>query len=273
MTSPTDYVLGTHDPEAERLRVQHELWLDEAARAWDAIGAVAGASVIDIGCGPGLVTEALAERVMPGGGVTGLELSPAFSQQARERCARFGDAASIVEFDVLQARMPVDLHGTMDAAWIRWLLMFLPEPGRVLDLVRQALRPGGFVAIHEYVHYPTYGLLGGGPRIAEFVQHAMASFVRAGGDANIARRLPAMLAIHGLELVHARPIARVARPQEPLWQWPAGFIRTYAPRLVELGFADQAWLEATLAELTAAERDPSSVLMCPTLLEIVARRA
>jgi hypothetical protein len=122
------------------------------------------------------------------------------------------------------------------------------------------------------VHYPTYGLLGGGPRIAEFVQHAMASFAAGGGDANVARRLPAMLAIHGLELVHARPIARTARPADPLWHWPAGFIRTYAPRLVELGFADQAWLEATLAELTAAERDPSSVLMCPTLLEIVARR-
>jgi hypothetical protein len=100
----------------------------------------------------------------------------------------------------------------------------------------------------------------------------MASFAAGGGDANVARRLPAMLAIHGLELVHARPIARTARPADPLWHWPAGFIRTYAPRLVELGFADQAWLEATLAELTAAERDPSSVLMCPTLLEIVARR-
>lgn len=272
MSTPTEYVLGTHAPERDRLETQHGLWLDEAQRAWDAIGARPGARVLDVGCGPGLVTEALAERVAPGGCVTGLERSPAFTQQARERCARLGDAASIIEFDVMQTPLPDHLHGTMDAAWIRWLLMFLPDPGRALALVRDALRPGGLVAIHEYVDYGTYGLLRDGPRIAQFVQHAIASFSREGGDANVARHLPSLLAMHGFDLVSARPIARIATPNERLWQWPAGFIRTYAPRLVELGFADQAWLEATLAELTTAERDPSSMLMCPTLLELVARR-
>lgn len=272
VSRPNDYVLGTHDPEADRLRVQHELWIDEASRAWDAIGVAPGARVIDLGCGPGLVTEALAERVGPTGRAVGIELSPAFAAQARARCARFGSAASIEELDLMAAHLPNDLHRRFDAAWIRWLLMFLPDPGRVLSLAHEALHPGGLIAIHEYVNYPTYGLLDGKPRIAEFVQYAMASFGKGGGDANVARRLPALLAMHGFELVHVRPIARVARPCDPLWHWPAGFVRTYAPRLVELGFADQAWLEATLAELTAAERDPTSVLMCPTLLELVARR-
>ncbi len=272
MSRPTDYVLGTHDPEADRLRVQHELWLDEASRAWVTIGVAPGAHVIDLGCGPGLVTEALAERVGPSGLAVGIELSPAFASQARARCARFGSSASIEELDLAASHLPPTLHRQFDAAWIRWLLMFLPDPGRVLSLAHEALRPGGLIGIHEYVNYPTYGLLDGGPRLAEFVQHAMASFGKGGGDANVAKRLPTLLALHGFELVHVRPIARVARPCDPLWQWPAGFVRTYAPRLVELGFADQAWLRATLDELTAAERDPSSVLMCPTLLELVARR-
>jgi SAM-dependent methyltransferase len=272
VNQPTDYVLGTHDPEANRLRVQHELWLDEASRAWDAIGVAPGARVIDLGCGPGLVTEELAERAGPTGRVVGIELSPNFAAQARARCARFGSAAAIEELDIAAAHLPAALHRQFDAAWIRWLLMFLPDPGRVLWLAHEALEPEGLLAIHEYVHYPTYGLFHDGPRIAEFVHHAMASFSKGGGDANVARRLPALLAMHGFELVHARPIARVARPGDPLWNWPAGFVRTYAPRLVELGFANDAWLEATLAELTAAERDPSSVLMCPTLLELVARR-
>jgi len=272
VSGPTDYVLGTHDPEADRLRVQHELWLDEASRAWDAIGVTSGARVIDLGCGPGLVTEALAARVGPSGRAVGIELSPAFAAQARARCARFGSAVAIEEVDLSASQLPGDLRTCFDAAWIRWLLMFLPDPGRVLSLAHQALRPGGMIAIHEYIHYSTYGLLDGGPRIAEFVQHAMASFRKSGGDANVARRLPALLTKHGFELVQVRPIARVARPSDALWQWPAGFVRTYAPRLVELGYSDHEWLESTLAELSAAERDSSSVLMCPTLLEVVARR-
>jgi len=68
-----------------------------------------------------------------------------------------------------------------------------------------------------------------------------------------------------------KPIARAARPHEPLWQWPAGFIRTYVPRLVELGQVDNAFAANVLAELARAEQDPQSIMLTPTVLEIIAR--
>jgi hypothetical protein len=61
-------------------------------------------------------------------------------------------------------------------------------------------------------------------------------------------------------------------PHEPAWQWPAGFVRTNAPRLVELGRVDAAWADRVLAELAEAEADPGSVFMTPLVLELVAER-
>ena len=69
--------------------------------------------------------------------------------------------------------------------------------------------------------------------------------------------------------------ARTARPGEPLWNWPAGFIRTYAPRLVQLGLADEAWARELAAEVDAAERagpESGTFLVAPTVLEIVAEK-
>jgi SAM-dependent methyltransferase len=127
VNQPIDCVLGTHDPEADRLRVQHELWLDEPSRARKAIGVAPGARVIDPGCGPGLVTEALAERVGPTGRVVGIQLSPNFAAQARARCARFGSAAAIEELDLAVSHLPSTLHRRLDAAWIlhAWLFTWL----------------------------------------------------------------------------------------------------------------------------------------------------
>jgi hypothetical protein len=62
-------------------------------------------------------------------------------------------------------------------------------------------------------------------------------------------------------------------PHEPGWHWPAGFVRTNVPRLVELGRVTQDWADRVLLELAEAEADPGSVFVTPLVLELVAERA
>jgi hypothetical protein len=57
-----------------------------------------------------------------------------------------------------------------------------------------------------------------------------------------------------------------------LWRWPAGFVRTNVPRLVELGLRDQAWGERVLRALDDAEAQPASIFVTPTVLELIAVR-
>jgi hypothetical protein len=44
-------------------------------------------------------------------------------------------------------------------------------------------------------------------------------------------------------------------------------------RLVELGCADTAWAAAALRDFEDAERDPSTLMITPLVLEIVAERS
>src|SRR5687768_13096919 len=73
-----EYVLGTDGAELERLGLQHQLWLAQAAAAWERAGFRRGSRILDVGCGPGFATIDLAERIGPTGEVLAVDISPRF---------------------------------------------------------------------------------------------------------------------------------------------------------------------------------------------------
>ena len=70
-----DYVLGTERAELERLGMQHQLWLAQAAEAWERAGFRPGQKLLDLGCGPGFATVDLAQRVGPRGQVVAVDIA------------------------------------------------------------------------------------------------------------------------------------------------------------------------------------------------------
>jgi ubiquinone/menaquinone biosynthesis C-methylase UbiE len=62
---------------------------DEAltARFVDALGPSAGGTILDVACGPGIVTAAIAPK---SGAVVALDLTPEMLEKARQRCAKAG---------------------------------------------------------------------------------------------------------------------------------------------------------------------------------------
>ncbi len=269
-----DYVLGTHNDEHARLGMQHSLWQEFVLDAWKRAGICTGTRVVDVGAGPGFATMDLADIVGATGHVTAVEISSKFAQEVKDQANVRGlKNISVHIVDLMHEDIPLANAGVeFDAAWCRWVCMFVPDVGALVRCVHNALRAGGVAVFHEYVHYETYGLQPPTPGIDSFTQAAMKSFSARGGNANIAGTLLKELRAHGFEIVSTKPIARSARPHEPLWQWPAGFIRTYLPRLVELGQVDNAFAANVLAELACAEQDPQSIMLTPTVLEIIARK-
>ena len=268
-----DYVLGTHNDEHARLGMQHSLWQEFVLDAWKRAGICTGTRVVDVGAGPGFATMDLADIVGATGHVTAVEISSKFAQEVKDQAnVRSLKNISVHIVDLMHEDIPLANAGVQfDAAWCRWVCMFVPDVGALVRCVHNALRAGGVAVFHEYVHYETYGLQPPTPGIDSFTQAAMKSFSARGGNANIAGTLLKELRQHGFEIMSIKPIARSARPHDPLWQWPAGFIRTYLPRLVELGQVDNAFAANVLAELARAEQDPQSIMLTPTVLEIIAR--
>lgn len=103
-----------------------------------------GEAVLDIGCGTGASTLALAAAVAPGGRVVGADISDAQIARARERAsaARLEGAA----FQVADVQSHDLGAGAFDLVVSRFGVMFFAEPVAAFANVRRAMRPGGRLA-------------------------------------------------------------------------------------------------------------------------------
>jgi SAM-dependent methyltransferase len=130
--------------------------LGEAALA--AAHPTAGECAVDIGCGCGATTIALAERVTPGGRVLGVDISEPMLARAQERCAALGLAnVELLQADAQRAVIP---RGH-DLAFSRFGIMFFEDPVAAIDNIGRALRKDGrlaFVCWQERARNPWMGI-------------------------------------------------------------------------------------------------------------------
>ena len=269
---PTDqpYVLGTHGEELERLRFQHELWRPLAEAAWDRAGLTAGERVLDLGAGPGFAALDLARRVGPTGQVLALEHSPAYVAAGRRLAVEAGlTHLELRQHDLL--RDPLPREG-FDLAWMRWVAMFLADLEPLLTQLPLALRPGGRLVLHEYVQWDSFGLHPHGAAIHRFGQAVQRSFRQAGGDPDVNRRLPSLLAARGFHIDALEPLPVLGREGSLAAQWMQRFVMVYAHQLQAQGLWSAADQAEALAEIEAAAEDPGSFWMGPTVLELRATR-
>jgi SAM-dependent methyltransferase len=136
---------------------QREYWNGEAADVWvsladrldpmlepfgaaalEALAPAAGERVLDIGCGAGATTRALAGRVGPTGRAIGVDVSEALVAVAR---ARGGG-----EFHACDAGSDPLPGAPFDAAFSRFGVMFFEDPTAAFAHLRAAMRPGGRIA-------------------------------------------------------------------------------------------------------------------------------
>ena len=124
------------DPTSE-FRPLHEI--NPLRLEWiDGIAGLAGKSMLDVGCGGGILAEAAAGK---GARVTGIDLS--------ER------ALKIAQLHLLESRLPVQYalaspeeyaqtHGAaFDVVTCMEMLEHVPDPGRTVAACAQLLKPGG----------------------------------------------------------------------------------------------------------------------------------
>jgi ubiquinone/menaquinone biosynthesis C-methylase UbiE len=265
-----EYVLGTHDAENVRLRLQHRLWCAEAFACWERAGIKPGSHVLDVGCGPGHGTFDMSDLVGPNGHITGVDESQRFvdflNQQAEAREVR-----NVTAF--VQDVQSLDVAGgTFDVAFARWVLSFTPRPEAVLAGVAAALRPGGRFAIQDYTHWQGLFLSPGSEAFLEVLKATDRSWRGSGGDYQIGKRLPRLLEDAGLVVESFRPLQRIARSTEPLWHWPTSFFLNWVPLLVERGFLTDAQRAAFESDWEARSKDPQAFLWTPPMVEIIARK-
>jgi len=266
-----EYVLGTHDAELARLGLQHRLWSEQTFACWRRCGIAPGTVVLDIGAGPGYTAFDLVPLVAPGGRVIAVDESDRFIAHVRSRAEALGVTAIDARVADVQ-EMEIE-PASVDVAYARWLLCFVPRPDAVVARAARALKPGAVLAVQDYVDWQALSLSPPSEAFRRVMPAVGKSWREHGGDPEIGKRLPAMMRAAGLRVETVRPLQRIARPRDPLWQWPTTFFANFIPLLVERGLVSPGdWL-AFQQDWQSHTADPDAFFWTPPMVEIIARRA
>ena len=265
-----EYVLGTYDEEVDRLGLQHRVWRSWVTDLWKRAGVNVGQQVLDVGAGPGYAAVDLAQLVGPTGRVVAAELSDRFVDIGRDRAATQGlDNVEYRQMDLVLEELGPD---KFDVAWCRWVLSFVSDPGKVVKKVAESLQPGALFLIHEYLEYSTWTFMPPQPQQSDFCALTIKNWKDAGGDPNIGMRLPQLLSDAGLVVREARPVLFTIRPSDYAWQWPLAWIKSSSKRLVETGDMTKPQADQLLHEFETMGQDPGSIMLSPSVIEIIAER-
>ena len=104
--------------------------------------------VLDLACGDGFYTRRIAERLGPGGHVTGADINLAYLAEAREEAACQSSGARMDFLAASFDRLPFP-DGTFDFVWCAQSLYTLPDPVVALRHMARVLRPGALIGVLE----------------------------------------------------------------------------------------------------------------------------
>jgi ubiquinone/menaquinone biosynthesis C-methylase UbiE len=242
-----------------------------------------GATLLDVGCGPGNITLDVAKAVKPGT-VTGIDRDEGRIQVASQKATERGIGNVVFEVgDSSHIRFPDD---TFDLVYSHTVLHFFYDPERALREQARVVKPGGWVVCagvrdpHLVPRYPPCPAW-------EQVHEARMRYVEMRGDGvnenrqtawkfgqfQAGRRCPEWFAAVGLTDVkidvkpitvncagaHVEPKFRVMDmlPHEEADEY--GFYAAYRQEYDEMiaeGFLDRATLEQAMVEAKAWYADP-----------------
>ena len=112
----------------------------------DAIGDAGNGSILDVACGPGVVTAALAQRAAS---ITAFDATPAMLEKARAHCEEAGLENIIFREGNAQA-MPFE-DVSFDGVVTRLAIHHFTKPQDVMNEVFRVLKPGGRAIIVDVI--------------------------------------------------------------------------------------------------------------------------
>jgi SAM-dependent methyltransferase len=213
------------------------------------------AAVLDLGCGTGVVTRAIAARAGFAGTVTGIDQSPDFIAAAERLAAADGlaDSVAFVVGDAHALDLPT---ASFDAAVAHTLVSHVRDPLEVLAEAARVTRPGGCVAVFDGDYASlTFGC--DDPQLGLAMERAVQSIIMS--SPRVMRDLPRLLPKAGLRLVatQAHVYAEAGSSSFLL-----NLAETYAPVAASTGLVPAAHADAWLADQRRSAQDGTFFAAC-----------
>lgn len=128
------------EKEIDRLKGQVELFWDKELKHYIEFGLRDGISIVELGAGPGFVTEKIAEK-FPNTKITAVEIEPLLVEYARKNLSLKGiTQCEVIEGSIMDTGLEDNKY---DLAITRLVLEHLPDPVNAVREVYRILKPGG----------------------------------------------------------------------------------------------------------------------------------
>jgi len=228
-----------------------------------------GMRCLDLGCGSGDVTFALARLAGPDGSATGLDMDPVKVGLATDEAAARGLAN--VTFREASIR---DWHepAAYDLVFSRFLLQHLAEPVAVLTQMWEAVRPGGVLIAMDadlaghFCDPPNEGF-------RFYVEKYQQALRHNGGDPDMARKLYRCFLAAGLPDPQMRMTQTIdTDPGGDTKLVALSTLEATMESITSAGLATTAEAEAAHADMAALIAEPHSLVGDPRIFSVWAHR-
>jgi len=200
------------------------------------------ATVLDLGCGTGVVARAVGARPSFQGHVVGIDLSSALLDAA-QRFAQAEGVGSRVTFRVGDAQRLEEADDAYDVVIAHTVVSHVPNPLAVLAEAARVVRPGGSVAVFDGDYASLTYATGDHPLDTELVQAILSTVV---ANAYVMRALPALVRQVGLSITGFLPSVLAEAGKAGFF---ASAAESYSPMTVKAGTVPveraERWLAAS----------------------------
>jgi ubiquinone/menaquinone biosynthesis C-methylase UbiE len=224
------------------------------------------ASVLDLGCGTGVVARALAGREEFTGTVTAVDQSPHFIAAAQRRAAEegVGDRVEFVVGDAHELDLPT---ASFDAVVAHTLVSHVRDPLAVLAQAARVTRSGGSVAVFDG-DYASLTFGSADPRIGEAMERALQATIMS--SPRVMRELPRMLREVRLRLAATQSHVYA---EAGSGRFMLSLAETYAPLAASTGALPDSDVEAWLDDQRRASEDGTFFAACNYYAYVATRTA
>jgi ubiquinone/menaquinone biosynthesis C-methylase UbiE len=258
------YPIERRAGEIERLHTQSQAMAPDTLAMLERFGDMHGWACLDIGCGPGGITNLLSARVGPTGRIMGLDMDAVFLDHAR------ANAPPNVEFrrgDAYHSDLPAR---TFDLVHMRFVASTAGNPEQLLQEAMRLARRGGIVALQEpdgstlkcYPPDPAWDRL----------QHALlGAFKGVGADLELARKLYFLAQKAGLADTQYRTALLGVRSTDPMVDYLPSTVESLRSIILRLGLLSEIDLDAALADCRRHLARPNTTFTMFTLAQVWGR--
>lgn len=191
--------------EIDRLKEQANLGFEKEVNMLWLHGLRDGMKIVEVGSGPGFVTELLLER-FPDLKITCVEFDSKLLNYAKERIGdKYGDRVKFVEASIEECPLK---SSTYDFVFVRLVYQHLNNPALATKEIHRILKVNGIVAVID-IDDGLWGMSDPDTSFIRIIKEKFASFQQSsGGNRYIGRKLIRLLKASGFRRVDFDLIAK-----------------------------------------------------------------